>query len=1306
LKAIRTILSFINRPLELSVQKGALDLIERLENFVGTDFSPIHDADASAAWTSAFYRFIEHQRAEEDFLKELKYNRKLESKEAWKLLPYNPYFSKKDHFPTMFDTEKANFCVFKSEYFNVVTYIGDQSRWNSGASPLPMPIVANYFIPFDIPEYYFEIEILSIGTRGPSIGLTPNSDVADLISVHGWSHGSICLLTQTGNIAKYSKSARNLQKDQLIVGDLIDVLDSIEKWEPAIVIECNMTDVKIHYVFWPSRYDEWLPRDSNRLAEFRRHSQGYNGQLYSEAYCAPFEAGDIVGCLWDVLAGDVYFTRNGVKLSLAFSGIYGRFFPCVSLHDSGASVKVNFGQTAFKYVWQSQSKAEDASDKEKRRIQFEISEKVALDETKEMKSNSNSSNVLREQNALLILEMGVLPEAQMEQIMRALEINGDDLDRTVAWAIEHPLEFTNFARVDDSASIPNHIIMNDISDFQNSNSSPRSQNFFADNIGLGLVSSSSLGDVDASSSLNALLAQFQASLGSNERPQLSQILEQLRIMGTGVLASSSLSSDSDDSGPESSIASSLVDFARNNSSNQTFFNNLNCKLGDIFPGSRVYVSPDAKKMVFDKLVLLDEKYPPWFGVMDSCLGKLGTVHIVDHKFNLALIEIFEFERSRRLFWWFPIFCLFHAHKSFQVPSPDHSNLYSQQVVQKEAISVLKRLSFMLPVQILKSRHDFLNCFRYFSDINAKDYFQYNTLSKEMIDLLAFQENHDFQKQVNQSLEQTLFELEKNSQIFSMELHEDASNDSKILWEKSADFPNTCLISVTFHQPSFNIPNGVSLEIYSSHSSKSRYTLVQILYGPIKYADPLVIEGGSIKLVCRSEQTQISMKSSLNTRALISPIISSFLFAHCLIASQTNANDENQISALVVRLNAIYSSLFSPTYLKKIVVRLLKKILKSSGTSFEIPNILFESFELHLNNETKESSKDEKIIIFQDPMLVSIMDFITTYTIVKCQRSSFRNALIEIFSNVSEKSLSVILSVLISAIFLHNISNNVPFSFTDFSFLSQFDTLENSLNLANSWTSRDYLFYQKLISRIDHFSLKFCQTIDTISIKIFNSICAELQSDEVLDHISFVIWLNKHLRAALGVFALENHDSDLLFCQLIRCCRSIICRDVQMQYTKILIDKTFESRHRQLLKVKIDRTICFTKPSYWLADGALMEQGYSPDILHSIRNTIFGQLMNQLRSVPSSFLRSPKPKGASPHIAFLVKFQGEQVLGQAGPYRALFSSIARELEYTIQFKDYELALFIPTPNNIQKVGDGRHLMHLNPEWNFEQVSVLY
>jgi hypothetical protein len=89
-------------------------------------------------------------------------------------------------------------------------------------------------------------------------------------------------------------------------------------------------------------------------------------------------------------------------------------------------------------------------------------------------------------------------------------------------------------------------------------------------------------------------------------------------------------------------------------------------------------------------------------------------------------------------------------------------------------------------------------------------------------------------------------------------------------------------------------------------------------------------------------------------------------------------------------------------------------------------------------------------------------------------------------------------------------------------------------------------------------------------------------------------------------------------------------------------------------------------------------------------------MNQLRSVPSSFLRSPKPKGASPHIAFLVKFQGEQVLGQAGPYRALFSSIARELEYTIQFKDYELALFIPTPNNIQKVGDGRHLMHLNPE----------
>lgn len=64
----------------------------------------------------------------------------------------------------------------------------------------------------------------------------------------------------------------------LRVGQRIEVQDSFKKWFEAFVIEETPAEVKVHYKNYHSKFDEWLPRDSDRVRSFGRHKTNLNAK--------------------------------------------------------------------------------------------------------------------------------------------------------------------------------------------------------------------------------------------------------------------------------------------------------------------------------------------------------------------------------------------------------------------------------------------------------------------------------------------------------------------------------------------------------------------------------------------------------------------------------------------------------------------------------------------------------------------------------------------------------------------------------------------------------------------------------------------------------------------------------------------------------------------------------------------------------------------------------------------------------------------------------------------------------------------
>eukprot|EP00053_Salpingoeca_punica_P008988 m.80271 g.80271 ORF g.80271 m.80271 type:complete len:425 (+) comp14838_c0_seq1:238-1512(+) len=104
-----------------------------------------------------------------------------------------------------------------------------------------------------------------------------------------------------------------------------------------------------------------------RLPGWEKNSYGYHGDDghafrcsgTGTAYGPTFTTGDTVGCCLNLLDRTCFYTKNGVKLDIAFRNIALRedshalsLHPCVGLRTPGEEVEANFGQQPFVFDFQ------------------------------------------------------------------------------------------------------------------------------------------------------------------------------------------------------------------------------------------------------------------------------------------------------------------------------------------------------------------------------------------------------------------------------------------------------------------------------------------------------------------------------------------------------------------------------------------------------------------------------------------------------------------------------------------------------------------------------------------------------------------------------------------------------------------------------------------------------------------------------------------------------------------------------------------------------------------------------------------
>jgi hypothetical protein len=71
-----------------------------------------------------------------------------------------------------------------------------------------------------------------------------------------------------------SSLASPSSRPNFYVGMFLDVLDTVDKWSEAEVLEVDhvMHRVFITYTYWMDKFNEWIPFDSARIAPFMSHT--------------------------------------------------------------------------------------------------------------------------------------------------------------------------------------------------------------------------------------------------------------------------------------------------------------------------------------------------------------------------------------------------------------------------------------------------------------------------------------------------------------------------------------------------------------------------------------------------------------------------------------------------------------------------------------------------------------------------------------------------------------------------------------------------------------------------------------------------------------------------------------------------------------------------------------------------------------------------------------------------------------------------------------------------------------------------
>ena len=72
----------------------------------------------------------------------------------------------------------------------------------------------------------------------------------------------------------------NVTENLAIVGQELDVRDTSDTWSAARVVETDEERVKVTFVGWPDKWDEWLSRSDTRIAPRGTHT--YCGVQHGE----------------------------------------------------------------------------------------------------------------------------------------------------------------------------------------------------------------------------------------------------------------------------------------------------------------------------------------------------------------------------------------------------------------------------------------------------------------------------------------------------------------------------------------------------------------------------------------------------------------------------------------------------------------------------------------------------------------------------------------------------------------------------------------------------------------------------------------------------------------------------------------------------------------------------------------------------------------------------------------------------------------------------------------------------------------
>ncbi|GAB9474050.1 Ubiquitin family protein [Globisporangium polare] len=77
------------------------------------------------------------------------------------------------------------------------------------------------------------------------------------------------IASPTSAAAGGARSRLRRGRRRFFVGQWLDVKDTVNQWLECTVMDISEDKVLIHYHGWPSRWDEWIDFDSNRIAAFR-----------------------------------------------------------------------------------------------------------------------------------------------------------------------------------------------------------------------------------------------------------------------------------------------------------------------------------------------------------------------------------------------------------------------------------------------------------------------------------------------------------------------------------------------------------------------------------------------------------------------------------------------------------------------------------------------------------------------------------------------------------------------------------------------------------------------------------------------------------------------------------------------------------------------------------------------------------------------------------------------------------------------------------------------------------------------------